>query len=174
MLALEDKKAIVAEVADIAANAQSLIAADYRGLSVADMTELRVKARGAGVFLRVIKNTLARRALAETSFACAGESLAGPLVMAFSTAEPSAAARVLNDFAKEHNALEIKIIALDGRLLDPQDIDMLARMPTREEAIAMLMGLMKAPIEKMVRTLAEPTAKMVRTVAAVRDQKQVA
>lgn len=174
MLGLEDKKAIVAEVADVAASAHSLVAADYRGLGVAEMTELRAKAREAGVYMRVVKNTLARRALAETSFACVTEALIGPLVMAFSTNEPSAAARLLKDFVKDHELLEIKVVALEGRMLDPRDIGTLASLPTRDEAIAMLMGVMKAPIEKMVRTMAEPTAKLVRTVAAVRDQKQAA
>ncbi len=174
MLTLEDKKAIVEEVANIAAKAQSAIAADYRGLSVAEMTELRSKARAQGVNIRVVRNTLARRALENTEFSCMRDDLVGPLILAFSIDEPASAARVINDFTKEHENLEVKIIALGGKLLDPRDIKALAKMPTRDEAISQLMAVMKAPIEKMAQTMAEPTAKLVRTIAAVRDAKQAA
>lgn len=171
MLTLEDKKAIVADVAQRAQAAHSAIAAEYRGLTVADMTDLRSKAREAGVYLRVVKNTLARRALEGTDFDCMRESLSGPLLLAFSGEEPAGPARVLTDFAKEHEALVIKVVALRGKLLAAQDAERLAKMPTRDEAIAMLMGVMKAPVEKLARTLAEPANKLARTLAAVRDQK---
>lgn len=174
MLTFEDKKAIVTDVAQQAVNAQSVIAADYRGLSVAQMTELRSKAREAGVYMRVIKNTLARRAMEDTEFACVQDALAGPLVLAFSGEEPAAAARVMTDFAKEHEQLVIRIVALRGRLLAPEDANKLAKMPTKEEAISRLMATMKAPVEKLARTLKEPSNKLARALAAVRDQKQAA
>lgn len=174
MLTLEDKKAIVASVAEQAGVAQSAIAAEYRGLTVAEMTDLRARARQAGVYLRVVKNTLARRAVRDTEFACMEESFSGPLLLAFSGEEPAAAARILTDFAKEHDKLVIRVVALRGRLLAPEDAKKLAAMPTKDEAISRLMATMKAPIEKLARTLAEPGNKLARTLAAVRDQKQQA
>ena len=174
MLTVEDKKAIVAEVASNAVNAQSAIAAEYSGLSVDAMTRLRSNARQAGVYLRVVKNTLARRAVENTEFACIRDSLTGPLIYAFSHDEPAAAARVLNDFAKGNEQLVVKVVALRGKLLSPGDIKKLASMPTRDEAISQLMGVMKAPIEKLARTFAEPNNKLARTIAAIRDQKQAA
>lgn len=174
MLSLEDKKAIVADVAARAAAAQSAIAAEYSGLTVEQMTQLRNKARQAGVYLRVVKNTLARRAVADTGFACMQDALSGPLILALSVNEPGAAARVMTDFAKEHDKLVIKVVALPGKLLAPEDAKRLASLPTRDEAISQLMAVMKAPVGKLVRTLAEPANKLARTVAAVRDQKQAA
>ncbi len=174
MLTKAEKEAIVAEVADVARSAQSAIAAEYRGLSVEQMTKLRSEARNAGVYLRVVKNTLARRAVDGTGFACMAESLVGPLILAFSKDEPASAARLMRDFAKDNDRLVVKIVALDGRLLTPGDLSALASMPTREEALAKLMAVMKAPVEKLARTLKAPADKLVRTVAAVRDQKQSA
>jgi large subunit ribosomal protein L10 len=171
-LSLDQKKAVVAEVSEVAANAHSAIAAEYIGLSVEAMTGLRAKARESAVYMRVVKNTLARRALAGTEFECMSESLTGPLVYAFSQEDPGAAARVISDFAKSNDKLVVKIVSIGGKLLAPEDIKRLANMPTKDQAISMLMSVMKAPIEKFVRTLNEPTAKLVRTVAAVRDQKQ--
>lgn len=172
MLSLEEKKAIVADVAARAVSAQSAIAAEYSGLTVEQLTKLRNSARQAGVYLRVVKNTLARRAVADTEFACIQDSLTGPLILALSTEEPGAAARVMTDFAKDNDKLVIKVVALPGRLLQPADAKRLASLPTRNEAISQLMAVMKAPIGKFVRTLAEPANKLARTVAAVRDQKQ--
>lgn len=171
MLTLEDKKAIVAQIGDVASTAQSAIAAEYRGLTVDEMTQLRARARELGVTLRVVKNTLARRALEGTDYACMAESLVGPLLLAFSREEASSGAKLINDFTKEHSNLKVKVVALAGRLLKPEDIKALASMPNREQAISMLMAVMKAPIEKFVRTAKEPVAKFVRTVAAVRDSK---
>lgn len=171
-LSLDQKKAVVAEVSEVAANAHSAIAAEYIGLSVEAMTGLRAKARESAVYMRVVKNTLARRALAGTEFECMSESLTGPLVYAFSQEDPGAAARVISDFVKSNDKLVVKIVSIGGKLLAPEDIKRLANMPTKDQAISMLMSVMKAPIEKFVRTLNEPTAKLVRTVAAVRDQKQ--
>ena len=171
-LTLSDKKQVVAEVADVAARAHSAVAAEYRGLTVAQMTELRDKAREAGVHIRVVRNTLARRAVENTSFECMQEELAGPLVLAFAEEDPGASARVVADYAKTNEKLVVRLVAFGGKLLPAADIDVLAKMPTREEALAQLMGVMKAPIEKFVRTLAEPHAKLVRTIDAVRLQKE--
>jgi large subunit ribosomal protein L10 len=173
-LRLEDKKAIVAEVGKIAASALSAVTAEYCGLTVEQMTDLRAKARSNGVYLRVVRNTLARRAVEDTSFACLQESLVGPLLLAFSQHEPGSAARLLRDFAKTNEKLVVKALAFDGQLLPAKDLDKLASLPTRNEALASLMAVMKAPITKLVRTMVEPHAKFVRTVAAVRDQKQAA
>lgn len=170
-LNLEQKKAIVAEVADVASSAHSAIAAEYRGLSVADMTALRVEARKSGVYLRVIKNTLARRAVEGTEFECMSEGLTGPLVIAFSQEDPGAAARVIKDFAKGHDKLVVKLVAIGGKLLAPSDIEALAKMPTYEQAISTLMSVMKAPVQKLAATLNEVPGKLVRTIAAIKDAK---
>lgn len=173
-LNLNDKKAIVAEVAEIAATAHSAIAAQYAGLSVGQMTELRKKARESGVYLRVVKNTLARRAVEGTSFECMADALVGPLVLAFSQEDPGAAARVIKEFSKANVKLEVKVVSIGGKLLAAGDIDRLASMPTKDQAISILMALMLAPIEKLARTLNEVPTKVTRVVAAVRDQKQEA
>jgi len=171
-LRLDGKKAIVAEVAEVARQATSVIAARYSGLTVAQLTELREKARGSGVYMKVVRNTLARRAFEGTSFACMDSALIGPLVLAFSKDEPGAAARVFKDYVKKWEKLEVKALSIDGQLLPGSDLNRLASLPTRNEAIAQLMSVMLAPISKFVRTLAEPHAKLVRTIAAIRDQKQ--
>ncbi len=173
-LTLERKKAVVNEVAEVAKGALSAIAAEYTGLSVADMTDLRVNARNAGVYLRVVRNTLARRALEGTDFACMNDGLTGPLVLAFSREEPGSAARVMREYAKENDKLVIKLVCFGGKLLEASDVARLASLPTKDEAISQLMSVMTAPIAKLARTLAEPQAKLVRTLVAVRDQKQAA
>ena len=173
-LNLEDKKALVAEVAEVAAQAQSVVAAQYRGLTVGQMTELRAKARRQGVYMRVVKNTLARKALAGTSFEAVGPKLKGPLVLAFSKDDPGAAARVVKDFAKANEKLVATLVSLGGQVLSARELDRVASLPTREQALSMLLGVLKAPIQKLVRTLAEPPAKLARTLAAVRDQKPAA
>jgi large subunit ribosomal protein L10 len=170
-LRLEDKKAIVAEVAEVAANAISAIAVDYRGLTVTEMNELRLKARNSGVYLRVVRNTLARRAVAESSFVCMQPVLTGPMLLAFSSEDPGAAARLFKEFVKTHTKCSVKALAIGGQLLDSNQLDVLASLPTRDEAIAQLMAVMIAPVTQFVRTLAEPCAKFVRTLAAVADQK---
>lgn len=171
-LNLNDKKAIVAEVAEVAATAHSAIAAQYAGLTVEQMTALRKKARESGVYVRVVKNTLARRAVEGTSFECMADALVGPLVLAFSQEDPGAAARVIKDFAKTNAKLEVKVVSIGGKLLAAGDIERLASMPTKDQAISMLMALMLAPVEKLARTLNEVPTKVTRAVAAVRDQKQ--
>ncbi|VAX10892.1 LSU ribosomal protein L10p (P0) [hydrothermal vent metagenome] len=170
-LSLEEKKAIVADVAEVAASAHSVVTAEYNGLSSEDMTELRAKARIGGVYLRVIKNTLARRAIDGTDFDCMKDTLSGPLVMAFSQEDPGSAARVLKDFSKENDKLVIKALSIGGQLLAASEIDRLASLPTKDQAISMLMSVMQGPVTKLVRTLNEVPGKLVRTVAAVRDAK---
>ena len=171
-LNLEDKKALVAEVAEVASKAQSVVAAEYRGLSVGQMTELRAKARKSGVYVRVVKNTLARKALAGTLFESVGPKLKGPLVLAFSKDDPGAAARVVKDFAKTNEKLVATLVSLGGQVLPAKDLETVASLPTREQALSILLGTLKAPVQKFVSTLAAAPSKLVRTVAAVRDQKQ--
>lgn len=171
-LRLEDKKAIVAEVASVAANAVSALAAEYRGLTVTEMNELRSKARDSGIYLRVIRNTLARRAVQDTEFSCLSDSLVGPLVLAFSENEPGAAARLFQEHCKKHAQLKVTAIAMSGQIYAPSRLEEVAKLPTRDEAISQLMAAMQAPITQFVRTVAEPTGKFVRTMAAYRDKKQ--
>lgn len=173
-LNLEGKKKVVAEVAAVATEAHSAIAAEYRGLVVSEMTELRAKARESGVYLRVVKNTLARRAIEGTEFECMQDGLTGPLLLAFSMEDPGSAARLVKDFSKEHNALKVRMIALGGKLHDGSELDRFASLPTKDQAISMLMSVMKAPVEKLARTLNEVPGKLVRTVAAIREQKESA
>ena len=173
-LRFEDKQALVAEVHEVAAKAQSVVAAEYRGLTVAKLTELRAKARNSGVYLRVVKNTLARRAVAGTQFECVGKSLKGPLVLAFSKDDPGAAARLVKAFAKENDKLVTTLVSLGGSVLSAKELDKVAELPTRDQALAMLLGTIKAPITKFVATVAAPHAKLVRTIAAVKDKKQAA
>lgn len=173
-LNLEQKKAVVAEVAEAAGKALAAVAAEYRGLTVEEMTELRAKARASGVYLKVAKNTLVRRAVEGTEYECMRDALTGPLLLAFSMEDPGAAARLVKDYSKDHDKLIAKLVAVGGELYGANELERLSSLPTYEQAIAILMGVMKAPIEKFVRTLAEPHAKLVRTVAAVRDAKQAA
>ncbi len=173
-LNLEDKKAIVAEVNETAASALSLVVADSRGCTVEEMTSLRKQAREANVYLRVVRNTLAKRAVSGTEFECADEAFVGPSLLAFSMEDPGAAARIFKDFAKEHDSFEVRALAVSGQLMGAEQLDVLAKLPTREQALSMLMSVMQAPVSKLVRTVNEVPGKLVRTVAAVRDQKQAA
>lgn len=171
VLKLEDKKNIVSEIADVAAKSVSAAVADYRGLTVAEMTELRAKARKNGIHLRVVRNTLARRAVENTDFSCMQEALTGPVFLAFSEEDPGAVARLLKDAIRDYEKLTVCALALGGKLLKAEDIDVVAKLPTREGAIASFMAVTKAPITKLVRTLAEPYAMLTRTVAAIREKK---
>ena len=170
-LRLEDKRAMVTEVQAVAQTAHSVVAAEYRGLRVTQITGLRAKARQSGVYMRVVKNTLARKAVAGTPYECIAGSLKGPLILAFSREDPGAAARVVKDFAKTNDKLVPTLVALGGRVFPATDLDRVASLPTRAQALAMMLGVLKAPISKLVRTLAEPHAKLVRTVAAVKATK---
>lgn len=171
-ITLAAKKAVVEEVTLVASKAISAVVADYRGLTVNQMTQLRSQARKAGVYLRVVRNTLTRRAFKDTQFSCLNDQLVGPLFVALSLDAPSDAARLLKDFVKTFEKLEIKALSVGGKVYGADQLDMVASLPTRDEALAKLMYVMKAPVEKFVRTLAEPHAKMVRTVAAIKDQKE--
>ena len=170
-LSLDDKKAAVAEISAKVADAQSIVLAEYRGLEVGDMTTLRAKARGAGVYLRVLKNTLARRAVTGTPFEGLADHMVGPLAYGIST-DPVAAAKVLNEFAKANEKFVIKAGAMAGQVMTPKQVATLATMPSREELLAKLMGTMQAPATKFVQTLNEVPGKFVRTLAALRDQKE--
>lgn len=167
-----EKEAIVIQMAGVAQNAISAAAAEYRGLTVAEVTDLRSKARAAGVYLKVVPNNLAKLAVANTEFECLQSELVGPLMLAFSSEAPGSAARVFRDYAKKNDKLVVKALALSGKLIDVKNLSAVADLPTRDEALATLLAVMKAPISKFVRTLAEPNAKFVRTVAAIRDQKR--
>jgi large subunit ribosomal protein L10 len=172
-LNLEEKKAVVAEISERVSKAQSIILAEYRGLEVGDMTQLRAQARKSGVYLRVLKNTLVRRAVGGTSFSGLANAMVGPLVFGIS-ADPVAAAKVLSDFAKANEKFVIKAGGMPNQVMDAKGIQVLATMPSREELLAKLLGTMQAPIAKFVRTLNEVPTGFVRGLAAVRDQKQAA
>ena len=165
-LKLEDKKAFVQEVNAVAGSSLSAVAAEYRGLSVAEMTALRKEARNAGVYLRVVKNTLARRAVDGTGFECMKDTLKGPILLAFAQEDPGAAARIIRDFAKEHDALKAISLSAGGKLLPAADLAVLAELPTLDQARAMLLGLLAAPMTRLARTLAEPPAKLARALSA--------
>jgi large subunit ribosomal protein L10 len=165
-LRLEDKKALVKEVNAVAGDSVTAVAAEYRGLSVAEMTELRKEARNAGVYMRVVKNTLARRAVEGTEFECMQDTLKGPILLAFAKDDPGAAARVIKNFAKEHDALQAVSLSAGGQLLPASDLATLADLPTLDQARAMLLGVMMAPMTKLARTLAEPSAMLARTLSA--------
>lgn len=173
-LNLEQKKAIVAELSDIAQQAISAVAADYRGLTVSEMSELRKTARNAGVTMRVYRNTLARRAFKKTPYACLDKVLTGPIVLFFSQQELGAAARVIEKFIKKHEQLEVKALALGGELLLADKLKAVAQLPSREEALSQLAAVLLAPVTKFFRTLNEPVAQVVRVVAAIQDQKKAA
>jgi len=170
-LNLEDKKVLVGEVTEVAKTALSVVAAEYRGLTVTQMTDLRAKARAQGVYMRVVKNTLARRAVAGTAFENIGTVLKGPLVLAFSKDDPGAAARVIKAFAKDNEKLVATLVSLGGDVLSAKDLEKVASLPTRAQALSQLLGVLKAPIQKLVGTIAAPNQKLVRTIAAVRDAK---
>jgi large subunit ribosomal protein L10 len=170
-LTMEAKQAVVDEVKSVAATAQSAAAAEYRGLTVGQMTKLRVAARKSNVYVKVVKNTLARRAIEGTSFECMKGSLKGPLVLAFSRDDPGAAARVFKGFAKDHDKLVTVALSIGGQLYPGSDIDRLASMPTLDEARAMLLRVLNAPMAQFVRLMAEPGAMLARTLQARADQQ---
>jgi large subunit ribosomal protein L10 len=174
VLKLEDKKAIVNEVAEVAQQSLSLVAAEYNGLTVSQLTNLRKSARESGVYMRVVRNTLARRALEGTQFDCIRSELVGPLVLAFSKDDPGAAARLIKEFIKQNEKLKVKALAIDSQLLPASGLEQLASLPTYDQAIALLMSVMNAPVTKLARTMAETYTQLVRVVAAVKDAKQAA
>lgn len=169
-LTLVEKQAVVAEVAQVASKAIGAVVADYRGLTVNQMTRLRADARKQGVYLRVVKNSLTRRAFENTSLSCLNDKLVGPVFIALSMESPSDAARLLKDRAKEFDKLEIKALSVGDKLYEANQLELVASLPTYDEAIAKLMAVMKAPVEKLARTLAAPQVKLVRTLVAVKEQ----
>lgn len=173
-MSFEAKKAMVAEVNEVAGRALSAVLAEYRGLTAGQMDRLRLRAREGGAYLKVVKNNLARLALKGTEYECMEEAFVGPVILGFSLEDPGSAARVISEFRKESEALHVTAISFAGQLLPGEQLDRLAKLPTRDEALAQLMGVMKAPITKLASTTREPVAKFGRTVAAIRDQKQAA
>ena len=173
-IGLEEKKAIVAEVNETAASALSLVIADARGVASNDMTALRASARENQITLRVVRNTLAKRALEGTEYECVTSTLTGPSLFGFSMEDPGAAARLFKDFASDNKEFEVKALSVSGELLGADQLDVLAKLPTRDQALATLMSVMQAPVVKLVRTANEFPGKLVRVMAAVRDQKQEA
>ncbi len=171
-LTLDDKKAVVADVNETASNALSLVIGDARGVNVSDITALRKQARDANVTLKIVKNSLAKRAFEGTEFECVDSLLVGPSLFGFSMEDPGAAARLFKEFAKENENFEVKGLAVSGQMLGKEQLDVLATLPTREQALGQLASVMIAPITKLVRTFNEVPSKVTRVVAAVRDQKQ--
>lgn len=173
-LTLDEKKQIVSEVSAVAASAHSAVAAEYRGLTVEQMTKLRQQARSSGVYLRVVKNNLAKIAVRDTEFECIQDGLTGPLLLAFSQEDPGSAARLVKDFIKDkaNDKLEVKFVAVGGQMLPAHELERLSKLPTRDEALAMLAGTLRAPLNKFAQTMNEVPGKLVRTLAAIRDQKE--
>ena len=170
-LSLKQKQDLVAEVGEQVAKAQTVVIAEYRNLTVANMTDLRRKARSAGVYLRVVKNTLARRAVEGTPFSGLADQMTGPLAYSIST-DPVSAAKVLSDYAKTNDKLVIRGGAMANLVMSAQDVGRLASMPSREQLLAQLMGTMNAPVAKFVQTLNEVTCKFVRTLPALHEQRE--
>jgi large subunit ribosomal protein L10 len=173
-LRLQDKKALVAEIHAVAAEAHSAVVAEYRGLTAEKLSALRAQARQNGTVIKVVKNSLAKRAVVGTAFECMNDVFIGPVILGFSMEDPGAAARVMKDFSKGNEALKVTAVSVGGLLLPGSDIERLAKLPTRDQALAILMGVLQAPVTKFVRTLQEPVAQTARVVAAVRDLKQAA
>lgn len=173
-MSFQAKQAMVADISEVAGRAHSAVLADYRGLTAGQMDDLRVNAREGGAYLKVVKNNLAKLALKGTDYECMNEAFAGPVLLGFSLEDPGSAARVVNDFRKDNDALKVTAISFNGQLLPGEQLDRLAKLPTRDEALAQLLRAIKAPVEKLARTTREPAAEVSRAVAAVRDQKQAA
>ena len=173
-LNLAQKKEVVAELANVAAKAHSLVAAEYAGLTVEQLTQLRQKARQGGVYLKVAKNTLVSRAVEGTDYACVQDALKGPLLYAFSKEDPGAAGRLIKDFAKANDALKAKLVAIGGKAYPASHVDVLASLPTRDQALSMLLSVLVQPATMLVRLLSEPAAQIARVTNAVGQQKQAA
>ncbi len=173
-LNLAQKKEVVAELANVAATAHSMVAAEYAGLTVGQLTELRKKARQGGVYLRVAKNTLVSRAVEGTDYACVKDVLTGPLLFAFSKEDPGAAGRLIKDFAKTNDRLKAKLVSIGGKAYPASHVDVLASLPTRDQALSMLLSVMVQPATMLVRVLAEPASQLARATNAVAQQKQAA
>ena len=171
-LNLEDKKVLVAEVTEVAKTALSVVAAEYRGLTVTQMTDLRAKARASGVFMRVVKNTLARKAFAGTAFEPVGPKLKGPLILAFSKDDPGAAARVVKAFAKDNEKLVATLVSLGGEVLSAKDLEKVATLPTKDQARAQLLGLLTSPAQQLAAVIAAPATDLARVIAAFAEKRK--
>jgi len=171
---IDDKKIAVEQLHDIANQALSAVAADYHGTSVAELTKLREDARASSVHVKVIRNTLAKRALSDTKFSCFEDLLVGPTMLAFSLEDPTSVAKLVNDFTKVNGNFKVKGISLGDSLLELSKLSAIANMPSRDEALAQLAGLLNAPMNKFVSVLNQVPSKLVRTLLAVKDQKQQA
>lgn len=172
VLRLSDKKAIVSEVSEQAKESISAIGVDYRGLTVTELTDLRKNARNQGIYMKVVRNTLAKRALDGTQFECMRDSLAGPILLAFCKDDPGAPARLIKDFSKNATCLEVKVLSIGGQAFGGESLDKIAALPTKVQALGQLASVTQAPISKMVRTLAETYTKIVRVVNAVAEHKK--
>lgn len=171
-LTLAEKKVIVDEVAEAASKALGAVVADYRGLTVNQMTQLRAAARKNKVYIRIVRNTLTKRAFADTPYSCLNEKLTGPVIIALSMDSPGDAAKLFKDFVKTFETLKVKALSINGQSYDASQLNAIASLPTRDEALAKLMYVMTAPVEKLVRTIAEPHSKLVRLMSQVKDTKQ--
>ncbi len=171
-LNLEDKKVLVGEVAEVAKTALSVVAAEYRGLTVTQMTDLRAKARASGVYMRVVKNTLARKAFAGTAFEPVGPKLKGPLLLAFSKDDPGAAARVVKAFAKDNEKLVATLVSLGGEVLPGKDLEKVATLPTKDQARSQLLGLLVSPAQQLAAVIAAPATDLARVIAAFADKRK--
>ncbi len=170
-LNLQQKKEVVAELASVTSSALSMVAAEYAGITVDKLTALRVKAREQGVYLRVVKNTLVERAVEGTDFECVKGKLTGPLIFAFSKEDPGAAGRLVKDFAKTNDKLKAKVVAVGGKVYGASELDRLASLPTREQAISILLGCLVQPATMLVRVMAEPANQLARVIKAVGDKQ---
>jgi large subunit ribosomal protein L10 len=171
-LNLQDKKAIVADLSAVMADAVSTVVADYRGLTVSQLTDLRSKARDSGLIVRIVRNTLVRRAVADTDFACLDKALVGPNILVISQDAPGTGARLLKDFMKDHDALEVRALAIGSDYYTADNLNAIAALPTYDEALAQLMSVMNAPVTKFVRTTNDIATRMVRVLSQVADQKK--
>lgn len=172
VLKLSDKKAIVSEVSDQAKIAVAAFGADYRGLTVTELTDLRKRARNNGIYMKVVRNTLAKRAVQDTDFECMQDQLKGPMLLAFSHDDPGAPARLAKEFAKEHANLEVKVLSIGGQAFGAEALERIASLPTKQQALGQLASVIQAPVSKVVRTIAETYTKLVRVVNAVAEQKK--
>jgi len=173
-LNLEQKKVVVAELANVAAKAHSLVAAEYAGLTVEQLTELRKKARQSNVFVKVAKNTLVSRAVEGTDYACVKDALVGPMLYAFSKEDPGAAGRLIKEFAKANEKLVPKVVAIGGQMYPGSHIEKLASLPTREQALSIFAGLLLQPATMLARVMAEPASQLARVLGKVGEQKSAA
>ena len=171
-LRIEQKKAVVEELHSIASSSVSAAIAEYRGLNVAEITKLRTKARESEIYLKVVKNSLSKKALADTNFECLTQALQGPIIIALSADDIASPARLFKDFGKDYEHLKTVGLVIDGDVFPSSELDRIAKLPTRNEAYSTIVGLMKAPLEKALRTLNEIPVKFTRLILTVKENKE--